>query len=436
MFLGIDLGSTVFKAEIFDDAMKSVGRGAAPVVYGTTEGTRIEMPVAETEAAFKDAIVEALSAVGCAASDLKAIGMTSQAQTFTLRTAEGQARFPFISWRGTLDDYSIPHEMLPDFGMHTSFGNCSPGLTVSKVAYLQKQADGKAVAPTDGVRWLPTWFVEELTGRAVVDENLAAMCGFYSLEKKTWWPEALKLCGISVSNLPELIELGEAVGITSAGAARFGLPEGIPIVLAGNDQTSGAYGAAIHENDSVFAGLGTAQVVYACLPRLPKPIAGLIRGPYPGGRFYRLGADSYGSGTINWARTVLPGLSDVKALDAAIESAPADCHGVRFIPDGLAGAGRWTGLDHPEATVADQARAMMMVQVERLGELFDLVQAEVHTQRVVLSGGGAASVPWRAMLAKRFKAEIVPKLDVSPSLGAARMAFDRWSLISGQGVRG
>lgn len=424
MFLGIDLGSTYFKAEIFDDAMRSLGSGSAPVIYGPAEGTRIEMPVAETEAAFRDAIAGALSAAGCSASDLKAIGMTSQAQTFTVRAADGHARQPFLSWRCTLDDFTIPEDVLPDFGLHASFGNCSAGLTVSKVAFLQQQSGGKAIRATDGLRWLPTWFVEELTGRAVVDENLAAMSGLYSLVEKDWWSDALRLCGLSKSNLPALEALGEAAGLTSEAAMRFGLPAGIPVVLGGNDQTGGAYGAAIHENGAVFAGLGTAQVVYACVPTLPKPVAGLIRGPYPGGLFYRLGADSYGSGTTNWARSVLPGLSDVKAFDAAVEAAPADCHGVRFIPDGPAGSGRWTGLDHPDATVADQARAVMMVQVERLGVLFDAVQAETETQRVVLSGGGAASVPWRAMLAERLNAEIIPKPDVSPALGAARMAKD------------
>jgi|GEM_PF-914384 len=424
MFLGIDLGSTYFKAELFDGALQSLGQGSAPVIYGPAEGTRIEMPIAETEAAFRDAIAGALSAAGCVASDLKAIGITSQAQTFTVRAIDRQARGPFLSWRCTLDDFTISEDVLPNFGMHASFGKCSPGLTVSKVAFLQQHSEGKAIRATDGLRWLPTWFVEELTGHAVVDENLAAMSGLYSLVEKNWWPDALRLCGLSISHLPALKALGEAAGPTAVGAARFGLPTGIPVVLAGNDQTGGAYGAAIHENGAVFAGLGTAQVVYACMPALPKPVPGLIRGPYPGARFYRLGADSYGSGTTNWARSVLPGLSNVKAFDAAVEEAPADCHGVRFIPDGPAGSGRWTGLEHPDATVADQARAVMMVQVERLGALFDAVQAETQTKRVVLSGGGAASVPWRAMLAKRLHAEIIPKLEISPSLGAARMAKD------------
>lgn len=424
MFLGIDLGSTFFKAEVFDAALRSAGSGASPVVYGQAEGTRMEMPIAETEAAFRNAVAEALSVAGCLASDLKAIGITSQAQTFTVRTAGKRARFPFISWRCTLNNYTISADELPDFGNHTSFGDCSAGLTVSKVAFLQQQSEGKAMLSTDGLRWLPTWFVEELTGRAVVDENLAAMSGLYSLVEKNWWSDALRVCGLSVSNLPALEKLGEAAGLTSQSAARFGLRAGIPVVLAGNDQTGGAYGAAIHESGDVFVGLGTAQVVYACMPKLPKPVAGWIRGPYPGDRFYRLGSDSYGSGATNWARSVLPGLSDVKAFDAAIIQAPADCHGVRFIPDGPAGSGRWTGLDHPDVTVADQARAVMIVQVERLGALFDAVQAETQTQRVVLSGGGAASVPWRAMLAERLHAEIIPRPEVSPSLGAARMARD------------
>ncbi len=425
MILGIDLGSTVFKADLFDSALRCRGRGSAPVVYGPPDGNRVEMPVAENEAALRVAIAGALRSAGCQASAVRAVAFASQAQTFTVRSPDGRARFPFISWRDTrCEDHNVAAQALTDFGAHCSVADCVPELTVAKLAFLREQAVRPPVSPDDLVLWLPTWFVLELTGRAVVDANLAAMSGLYSLTLGAWWPDALELCGLRARSLPALAALGSVAGATTASAAKCGLPAGIPVILAGNDQTSGACGAAIHETDAVLVSLGTAQVVYASLPAMPAAASGLMRGPYPGGRFYQLGADSYGAGTVNWARSVLPGCTREKDFDKAAAAAPADCHGVRFVADGPAGTGRWTGLDHPAATTADQARAVLVTLTERLGTLLDLLNVDTRKHPILLGGGGSESAPWRDCLRRQLKLDFSRVSAASPPLGAARMARD------------
>lgn len=425
MILGVDLGSTVFKAEVFDRALRRLGRGAAPVAYAPADGNRVEMPVAENEAAFRAAIAGALDTAGVRADGLHAVALASQAQTFTLRALDGTARFPFLSWRDTrCESNNVASRLLPDFAGHCSVADCLPGLTVSMLSFLRDQASRPLVAPDDLLLWLPTWFVMDLTGRAAVDANLAAMSGLYSLVRGDWWRDALDLCGLLPRNLPALCGLGAVAGPTVPAAAKYGLPAGIPVVLAGNDQTAGAYGAAVHERDAVLVSLGTAQVVYVALPTLPAAASGLMRGPYPGGRFYRLGADSFGAGTVNWARAVLPGCGEEKDFDRAAADAPPDCHGVRFVADGPAGTGRWTGLDGPEATVADQARAVLVTLTERLGALLGLLGVDVRERPVLLSGGGSESEPWRDCLRRQLHLKLLPVGAASPPLGAARMALD------------
>lgn len=425
MILGIDLGSTVFKAGVFDSALCRVGQGSSPVVYSSIRGNHVEMPVAENEVALGDAISGALQNAGIQASDVHAVAFTSQAQTFTVRTPDGRARFPFISWRDTrCDGHNVAAHVLSGFAMHGSVADCAPGLTVAKLAFLRETSLSPVVDPNDLVLWLPTWFAMELTGRAVIDVNLAAMSGLYSLALADWWPEALELCGLHPRNLPALCALGAMTGTTTHAATKYGLPEGIPVVSAGNDQTAGAYGAAVHEKDAVLVSLGTAQVVYTTLPELPAPVSGLMRGPYPGGRYYQLSADRFGAGTVNWARTVLSGCEAEKDFDHVASSAPPDCHGVRFVADGPAGTGRWTGLDHPEATVADQARAVLVTLTERLGACLDLLNGGICKRPVLLSGGGSESEPWRECLREQFALDFTRVPAASPLFGAAQMAHD------------
>lgn len=422
--LGIDLGSTFFKAEVFDTALRSVGRGAVPLLYASNVAGRVELSADGVESAFRGAVSAALASAGCTGADLAALAVTSQAQTFTLMDPQDQPKFPFVSWRDVRAADDNPASALQDFGQHSSVGAFAPSLTVAQLAYLQKSTADALVASNDRLAWLPTWFVYALTGHRVVDVNLAAMSGLYSLRNRDWWPDALACCGMTPSQLPELAALGALAGRTTAAAARYGLAPGIPVVLAGNDQTAGAYGAALHERDAILISLGTAQVAYACLPFLPGPEPSLMRGPYPGGRFYQLAADAFGAGTVDWARSVLPGCTGVKDFDAAAAAAPLDCHGVRFIADGLAGTGRWTGLENPVVTVADQARAMLMTLVARVVAQLAHFSPAVRDRPLLLCGGGAASEPWREEFVRQLGREITRIGSAPPTLGAARMALD------------
>ena len=423
MIIGIDLGSTAFKAEVFDEHLKSCGQGASPAAYSPIREGHVEMPLAETETAFRQAVGEAMAAAGAGPGDLRGVAITSQAQTFTVRDASGRARGPFISWRDARCRERNPAAAaLPDFAEHAGVGRCGPLLTISKLAWLRDV--GRPLAPEDRVEWLPTWFVRELTGHSVVDRNMAAMSGLYSLRDGDWWPEALAACGVERTQLPALAPFGAVVGHTAASAARFGFPDGVPVVLAGNDQTAGAVGAGIDESQAVLITLGTAQVAYVCHDRLPTPVTGTLRGPYPGGRFYRMVADECGTGTVDWASDAL-GLTGPAAFHQAAGHADVDCPGVRFIADGPAGRGHWVGPD--DAGVAERARAVLACLAIRLADMLALLEIDLADWPLLLAGGGRHSTPWRECIARRLDVPLTVIETASPTRGAAKMALAPYS---------
>ncbi len=418
LLMGIDLGSSFFKADVFDSNQQYVGGASVPVVYDS-DGGCVEMPVTDCEKTLRDAIAESIQDSGCALGDICAVAFTSQAQTFTVRTPEGHAKIPFISWRDNRYESGNPAGALDEFGTHCSMAECQPALTVSKLAGMQG-----VIGDDDLLLWLPSWFVMQLTGRAAVDVNLAAMSGLYSLRNGGWWQDAMSLCNVTPRNLPDLMSLGAVAGLTTDAAARYGLPAGIPVVLAGNDQTAGAYSAGIHESGSLLISLGTAQVAYACLSEMPQPLSGTMRGPYPGGRYYQLAADDFGAGTINWARKILPGCSNEKDFDEISASAPEGCRGVRFIADGPSGTGHWVGADDSKVTTADKARAVIETLVERMGLMIEKLSPVSGQSNVILCGGGSKSELWRNCLARRLELPLKCMKNVSPSIGAAQMAFE------------
>ena len=395
MILAIDLGSTSFKTGLFDSKLRRVGGGDAPVRYRFASGGRVELDVAVAEAALRRALPKRLAG-------LQAIAITSQAQTFTVLDRQGRATRPFVSWQ---DGRAGPacarlKRKLPDFAEHCSFADLLPALLVCQLAH----------APARRGEWvvkLPTYFVRLWIGEAVLDDNLAAMSGLYSLQLRDWWPAAA-----GAMQLPRVIPVGGVAGVT--GPNRFGLPVGIPVILAGNDQTAGAYAARLEQQNAALLTLGTAQVVYACCRRMPPPKTGLIRGPYPGGLSYRMAADGCGANVTNWAETVLKGCETHDKFFAQAARAPAGSHGLIYDAD----QGAWLnlGMHH---TAAEMARAILECLSRRMAGMLAQVGGG-RRPRLLVAGGGSQRQVWRDILSAAVGGQLT-RTEVSPLIGAARM---------------
>ena len=417
MILAVDLGSTGFKAALFTRRLREVRFGSRPVTYRYGAEGRVELPVAGVESALRGTLADALGADG---GGVEAVAITSQAQTFTLLDAAGKARMPFISWR---DGRPAAREAairlardLPDFGAHAGFGDILAALQLAQLAALRPARTQRPVL-------LPAYVLRLLTGAIHVDTNQAAMTGLYSLCEDDWWTPALEACGLRAAQMPGLIAPGAVAGTTGRGARRFGLPAGIPVVLAGNDQTAGAFGAGIdRQSGGVLVTLGTAIAVYAWSDALPPARTGCIRGPYPGGGFYRMTADSCGGGLVKWAQTLLAGCGDDAAYFAAAARAPADAQGLRFEPVAETGGGDWRG-GGPAHGPGDFARAVLACLSRRTADRVADLALPSAPSVLLMAGGGSRRKLWRDMIAA---ATGVPTAvtRATPLRGAARLAVD------------
>jgi sugar (pentulose or hexulose) kinase len=260
-----------------------------------------------------------------------------------------------------------------------------------------------------------------MTGEQVVDENLAGMSGFYSPAEKSWWAPALEAAGVSVGLFPRVIPIGGIAGSTGAGAGFLGLPEGVPVVLAGNDQTAGAYGAGLEGEGGLLITLGTAQVAYLVEPFLSEPASGRIRGPYPDGKAYRMAADSSGGSVVNWVKTVLAGCGTDAEFSACGAGSPPGARGLVFdigLPEGH-GAWRQMGFHHH---TGDMARAVIEALCRSMAKMLGELGISSLPSRVLVAGGGSESPLWRGALESKLGVRL-QKTEASPLVGAARMAW-------------
>ena len=436
MIIAIDLGSTSFKAAVFDGRLTLLGAGSSPLEYRFAAGGCVELAAPRVVDAFDDAVRQAIGRSGVSTEKIRCLAITSQAQTFSIVDSRGRPKMPFISWQDTRAGEACralaATAELAEFGRHAGFGRMLDALQVCQLAHIRRTRPG-FIEPGDTVLHLPTFFVRRLTGRAVIDRNLAAMSGLYSLPRGDWWPPAVEACGLSAAQLPSLVEIGAVAGQTCE-APRDGedgshqLPVGIPVVLAGNDQTAGAYGASLEagledgRRDSLLLTLGTAQVAYACGREPAEPAASVVRGPYPDGLHYRLAADSCGGSIINWAKTVLRDCRTDAEFFAKVEEAPRGCRGLVFDADLPGENGAWRNLALCHGT-AEVARAVIESLARRMADMVAAligVDGNLSEMSVLAAGGGSRSKTWVAILSETLGCPIATT-DADPLRGAARM---------------
>lgn len=422
MILAVDLGSTSFKAAVYDRRLTLLGRGSASLAYVYGRHGQVELEPAVCDRAAARAVKQALASARIAPTSLSAVSVTSQAQTFAVLSPGGRLKTRFLSWQ---DERSFRQAQalsrrrgLADFAAHSSFREILGALQLAQVARLQEEHPG-LIRPADRLLHLPTYYIWRWCGPAVMDANLAAMSGLYSLRLGGWWPAALRACGVRADQLAEVRPVGSVGAVTAPEARAFGLAQGIPVVLAGNDQTAGAYGARLHESGRALMTLGTAHVLYVCQAKPARPGTAMIRGPYPGGRFYQMAADGCGGNVVNWAAQTL-GLS----LDDFFEQAaraPDGCQGLIFNPELPSGAGAWTGLGLRH-TRADLARSVLEALVRRLVGMARAAGLRPGSRAgLALAGGGSRRPIWKDLLSRALGLRVEPA-EGEPLTGAAAMA--------------
>lgn len=408
MILAIDCGSTSFKFGLFNKNLQAMAVAAKKLSYQFLPGGGVELDADGIQNVIRRGLID----LDVRSRRIEAIAITSQAQTFTVVDPQGKSICPFISWQDGRagDACRMLKNQLPDFHQHCSFGTLLPALQVCQIKR-------RPILRNQSISNLPGYIVRLWSDQSVIDHNLAAMSGLYSLKLRSWWPLALSACKLHVEQLPRVVPIGSIAAMTTSAAKRFGLPADIPIILAGNDQTAAAFDAQLHRHPAILVTLGTAQVAYVASTRLPASKPNLIRGPYPGGLFYRMAADSAGGNIVNWAQTILHNCTDDAAFFAAAARGRYD---LVFDASLDSSNGSWTGIGFHH-TSADLARSILFTLCRRMATMIRNLRIPLSSHKILVIGGGSRQPIWIKLLSEALGSDI-ETLNVSALCGAARMA--------------
>jgi xylulokinase len=433
LYIGIDLGTTSVKAGLFDGAGRAVATASREIQLDTPAPGFVEFDADEYIGLAFDAIREVLEAGD--ASAVRAIGLSSQGQTFVALDAEGRPVRPAVSWLDVRA--SAEAEELTAVSQSAGGGAISAIASCPKILWLRRH-EPEVMARAWMIQLIPDYLIFRLTGRPATDTVTAGSTGAFDRWNFCWLDDVLAASELNMAMMPFVLKPGEAAGpLTPEAAAELGLPSDVVVVVGTNDQYAGALGAGNVDPGCGSLALGTALALVVTSPKRREVPGDEGVSPHPAAtadaELFALLAYAKTSGVVvRWFRDqIAPELSYDQLFDE-IASVPIGADGVSCIPH-FSGTG--TPDFNPEVrgafvgltlshTRAHLARALAESLAFTVRQNIELLGEVVEINEVRAIGGGARSDVWLQMIADVTGVPIArPQERESACLGAAVLAM-------------
>ncbi len=411
--LGIDLGTSYFKAGLFGADGNLCGLGRVEARKQVDDGIRCELAVEDFWHFMGQAIEQAKIQANAKAEDIVAMGYSSQANTFTLLDRNDTPLTPLIIWAD-----KRPGKVYPEirelwnqasFLQTTGIGiDCREGLCINKLVWFQENQP-QIWNNTHKIMTISDYLVYGLTGQRLCDAGTASIMGILDINSVMWNNEALKRLNIDTGMLSTPVLPGTLAGPinNSDTAGKLGLPAGIPLVLGSLDHYMAAVGAGLGTTAQATISLGT---VVACVNQTPAfaPQKGIcIARAVKGQGFHQLTWDTNGASVLEWYNRTFCPEKDIIQLVKEAAAVPSDCAGLTAKPN----ANQYQNLLGFENiqkihTHGHFARAIMQSTADTLKRLIGQLCPDCPPPKIAATGGGAKSRFWLDLCSKTLNAEV------------------------------
>jgi xylulokinase len=275
MYLGIDLGTSGIKAVLVDDAETVRASHTEPLDIARPQPGWSE----QTPEDWWQATLRALDAIAAShptdMAAVRGIGLSGQMHGAVLLDAGGEPLRPAILWNDTRSESECRELEASLPTLRRIAGNpAMPGFTAPKLLWVRKH-EPDIFAQIETVLLPKAYLRYRLTGEMIEEMSDASGTLWLDVGARAWSEAALAATGLSLRQMPRLVEGSEPAGrLTAALSRRWGIST--PPVLAGGagDNAAGAVGLGAIRPGSAFVSLGTSGVLWATTDRFrPNPEA-------------------------------------------------------------------------------------------------------------------------------------------------------------------
>ena len=254
ILIGVDIGTSRLKAVATDLKLKVLAEYAEPTPWKHEKNfSDIDMLLLA-----KTVIAVASKAAEIAGGKVLAIGFTGFSETGVLIDGAGNPLAPGLAWH---DPRGITEPILKELGDFEFRARAGALLneiaSISKTLWLNKNFPESKKAKH--FLSAPEWVAYSLGAEIVNELSLVSRTGFFDVESRKPWEEAIALVSGSKDYLGRLVVAGEPIGIVNNQG-----PEnlrGAVITIAGHDHFTAAYYCGAINEGSLFDSMGTAEAL-------------------------------------------------------------------------------------------------------------------------------------------------------------------------------
>jgi xylulokinase len=441
---GIDAGTQSVKVVVYDDQSRRVlaSTNAPLELVSGDDGSREQHPDA-----WVNAVRTCFGSIDSALRrKVRALAISGQQHGFVPVGAGGEVLAPAKLWCDTSSAAECLEIMDAVGGVERCIelvGNpILAGYTASKLPWTRKYRPEvyrqlhKILLPHD---YLNFW----LTGEAFCEYGDASGTGWMDVRTRQW--SHLLLNAIDprrdlLSCLPPLVAIGTTFPIRAQRADELGLSSDVLVAVGGGDNMMAAIGTGCVVPGRLAMSLGTSGTLFAYsdTPVIDPAGAWAAFCSSTGGWLPLICTMNCTAATEAIAK--LFGFS-TRVGDAHILASAPGAGGLTLLPflngertpDLPLAKGVLTGLSASNASAANFYRAAMEGATFSLKYGYDaFLSAGMNFDRIVLTGGGAASAAWRQMVADSLGLPVeVPREVEGAAFGAALQAL--WSFSHAMG---
>uniref|UniRef100_A0A183CGG5 glycerol kinase n=1 Tax=Globodera pallida TaxID=36090 RepID=A0A183CGG5_GLOPA len=446
MFLGIDLGTSGVKTLLIDAEQRVIASASSPLnVSHPSDGWSEQCP-SDWVRATRDAIDRLRHSNPKAFSALRGIGLSGQMHGAVLVDAAGVPLRPCILWNDTRSHREAA-KLNADDRFRTITGNAVfPGFTAPKLEWVRRNEPklfasiAKVLLPKDYLRF---W----LTGEYVSDVTDASGTCWLDVGRRCWHAELLSAVGLTVAQMPRLVESSDTAGILLYELAKdWGISGRVIVAGGAGDNAAAACGAGIVRQGDALLSLGTSGVLFCPVDayRTDDSVGGVHTFCFLPTMWHQMGVILSATDSLNWLAKAIGGDSalpnDLTAELGTDLNAPS---AVIFLPY-LSGErtphndaivrGCFIGLSHKT-----DRKALTQAVLEGVAFAFrDSLEAlcdngTKRPSRIVATGGGIRCAYWMKLIATVLGIAIEVPSEERGNLGAAFGAA-RLGMIAAEGL--
>lgn len=439
--LGIDIGTTSTKAVLFTDKGEVIQKeNIGYPLYTPNISTAEQNP----EEIFQ-AVLQAISNITKQHPQKKIsfISFSSAMHSVIAMDENDQPLTPCITWADNRSEawaQKIKNEMNGHEIYRRTGTPIHPMSPLSKITWIVNERPEIAIK-TKKYIGIKEYIFKKFFNQYIVDHSLASCTGMMNLKTLDWDEEALKIAGITHSQLSELVPTTQIFSNCDPELAKqIGIDPQTPFVIGASDGVLSNLGVNAIKKGEVAVTIGTSGAIRTIID---KPQTDekerifcyaltekhwVIGGPVNnGGIVLRWIRDQFASSEIETAKRL--GIDPYEVLTKIAERVRPGAEGLLFHPYL---AGERAPLWNPDVrgsffglTISHKKEHMIRAALE--GVIFNLYTVflaliecmDSPVTRIQATGGFARSEVWRQMMADIFESEVVvPESYESSCLGA------------------